>query len=181
MPVTPPPGPLRVTWNTRTEDPATRVLGLGGAEKVVVIGVEVPKPSSAFMATFGSPKLLALATGMLRVRSVVPDSSRLVGNGTTPLDGSNRAVMMPVTGEPSLLVAPGASTARGLLLPPPQAARNSDGRSAAAINRACIWIPFSWSFSAAILGRSNGRWQRPLNEKSPVTTACCAAPYAQEW
>src|SRR3546814_1185250 len=40
-------------------------------------GATVLHPSSALSATVGSPKLLGLATGMFRVRSVVPCSSRL--------------------------------------------------------------------------------------------------------
>src|SRR5690242_1141394 len=51
-PVTAPPGPLSVTSNMRTL-PASEAASIG-ALKVVDHGVDVPKPSSAFIATFGS-------------------------------------------------------------------------------------------------------------------------------
>ncbi len=54
MPVTPPPGPLSVTSNTRTLEPPTREVGSIGAENVVDHGAVVLKPSSAFNATCGS-------------------------------------------------------------------------------------------------------------------------------
>ena len=53
MPVTPPPGPDKVTWNTRTLLPATSVVERGGAENVLVIGATVLQPSSALSDTRG--------------------------------------------------------------------------------------------------------------------------------
>src|SRR5690606_22541347 len=76
----------------RTLSPATTAPGAIGTETVVDHGAIVPKPSSAFIATRGSRVSSGFATGILRVRSPVPDSSRSVGNGTTPLLGSNCAV-----------------------------------------------------------------------------------------
>src|SRR5690606_4582255 len=113
MPVTPPPGPVRVTSNTRTDWPATTLDGSGAADMLKVQGATVLQPSSALMATLGSPKLAGFATGGFSVRSVVPDSSRLFGSGITPAVGSKRAVMMPVTGLPSSLVGVSTGTALG--------------------------------------------------------------------
>src|SRR5690348_4957770 len=140
MPVTPPPGPVSVTWNTRTVPPGPGMMveGFGAVLNVVLHGAVVEKPSSAFIATFGSLRLFGLATGMFKVRSVVPDNSRLVGNGTTALVGSKRAVMTAVTGEPPLLLAP-ASDPCGALLPPPQADNRSDEeRARSKLSRVCM-------------------------------------------
>jgi hypothetical protein len=111
----------------------------GGSANVVLHGAVVLKPSRAFIATAGSPIFAGLATGMFKVRSVVPDSSKFVGNGTTAFAGSKRAVMTAVTGVPPLFVAGGAGTARELLLPPPQADSNNDDDSAnSKLSLACI-------------------------------------------
>jgi len=117
----------------------------GGALNVVLHGAVVLKPSSALSATCGSPMLVGSATGILSVRSVVPESSRFVGNGTTALVGSKRAVMTAVTGVPPLFVAGGAGCARELLLPPPQADSSKDDDSAKnKLSLACIMkIPVS--------------------------------------
>src|SRR3546814_15684089 len=80
MPITAPPGPLSRTWNMRTEPPGVTDAGAGAAEKLDDHGATVLQPSSALSATVGSPKLLGLATGIFRVKSVVPCSSRLFGD-----------------------------------------------------------------------------------------------------
>ena len=56
------------------------------------IGATVEKPSIAFKATCGSAKSSGSATGILMVPSVEPNSSKLLGNGITLLEGSNKAV-----------------------------------------------------------------------------------------
>src|SRR5512144_2208738 len=91
MPVTPPPGPVSVTSNMRTVSPGTSDVASSGMLNVVDQGATGLKPSSALIATLGSPKSVGSADGMLRVRSVLPVSSRLVGNGTTPTAGSKLA------------------------------------------------------------------------------------------
>src|SRR5512135_2595808 len=53
--VTPPPGPVSATSNSRTVWPPTTELGFGGTENVVLQGATVLNPSSAFIATAGSP------------------------------------------------------------------------------------------------------------------------------
>ncbi len=98
MPVTPPPGPLSETSNIRTVCPPTNVVGSIGCENVIDHGALVLKPSNAFNATWGSAKLFGLATGIFRVRSVLPVSSRLFGNGTTPSAGSKFATVWNGTG-----------------------------------------------------------------------------------
>src|SRR5487761_2707723 len=114
------------------------VAGFGAVLNVVLHGAVVEKPSSAFIATFGSLRLDGLATGMFSVRSVVPDSNRFVGNGTTALVGSKRAVITAVTGEPPLFVAP-VSDACGALPPPPQADSSSDEeRARSKLSRVCM-------------------------------------------
>ncbi|MGA9335770.1 MAG: hypothetical protein WBV39_15930, partial [Rudaea sp.] len=76
---------------------------------------------------------------MFKVRSVVPDSSKLVGNGTTLLVGSKRAVITAVTGDPLPLSEGPAPLARELLLPPPQADNSRDNDTAKSkLNLACI-------------------------------------------
>src|SRR6478735_7567496 len=104
---------------------------------------------------------------MFRVRSVVPDSSRLFGSGMTEAVGSKRAVMTPVTGVPLPLFAGGVATARGLLLPPPHAASSADDNASAKLFRACIGSFLGKSVDTRrprILGSSNARWQRGFNE-----------------
>ncbi len=91
MPVTPPPGPVSVTSNMRTLSPGTSDVASTGMLNVVDHGATGLKPSSALSATFGSPKSVGSAVGMLRVRSVLPLSSRLLGNGTMLLAGSKLA------------------------------------------------------------------------------------------
>ena len=125
MRVVPPPGPVSDTSKMRTVWPGTMLAVLGLALKLVDIGPVVLQPSSVPMATVGSPKLFGLATGGFRVRSVVPDNSKLLGSGNTALEGLKRAVRTPVTGEPSPLVGGGVGAARSLLLEPPQAASSS--------------------------------------------------------
>src|ERR1700759_2641764 len=100
MLVTPPPGPVSVTSNTRTLPfgPPVTELGFTGALNVVLHGATSLNPSSALSATCGSPRLVGSATGMFRVRSVVPDNRRLVGNGTVPVDGLKFAVITAVAG-----------------------------------------------------------------------------------
>ena len=168
--VTPPPGPVKVTSNTRTVPlwPPVMEEASGGSANVVLHGATSLKPSSAFRATAGSPKFAGLATGMFRVRSFVPDSSRLVGNGTTAFAGSKRAVMTAVTGVPPLLVAGGVATARELLLPPPQADNSNDDDSARSkLSRACMGeflLVIRERNDDRIIGSSNGRWQREFND-----------------
>src|SRR5690606_33897627 len=71
MPVTPPPGPVRVTSNTRTDWPGTIVAGFGAVGAIWnVQGATVLQPSSVLIAAVGSPKLFGLATGGFSVRSV---------------------------------------------------------------------------------------------------------------
>ena len=89
------------TSNSRTELPGTTVSGLTGSEKLNDHGATVLKPSSAFSATWGSLKSSGSATGMLMVRSSLPESSRLIGNGRMPSAGAKFAVMTSVVGEPS--------------------------------------------------------------------------------
>src|SRR5574337_2135341 len=140
MPVTPPPGPVRVTWNTRTVPPGPGMMveGFGAALNDVLHGALVLNPSSAFIATFGSPRFAGFATGMFKVRSLVPDSRRLVGNGTPELVGSKRAVITEVTGEPPLLDAP-ESVPCDALLPPPQADNSNDEeRARSKLSRVCM-------------------------------------------
>src|SRR5215813_11567607 len=123
MLVTPPPGPVRVTSNRRTLPfgPPVTEPAFTGALNVVLHGAVSLKPSSALSATCGSPMLVGSATGMLSVRSVVPDNRRLVGNGTTASAGLKFAVITAVAGVPPVFVAGGVATARELLLPPPHA------------------------------------------------------------
>ena len=78
--------------------PGTSVVASIGTLNVVDHGAVVLNPSSAFIATFGSLKSVGSATGILSVRSVVPSSSRLFGNGTTPFAGSNEATGWNGTG-----------------------------------------------------------------------------------
>src|SRR5690348_3256322 len=112
---------------------------------------------------------------MFKVRSVVPASNRLVGNGTTALVGSNRAVMTAVVGCPLPFVAGGALTARELLLPPPHADNSRDDDSARnKLRRVCIkkfLIVSRERNDVRIIGSSNGRWQRQINDLN--TFFCC--------
>src|SRR3546814_13321972 len=88
MPITAPPGPLSRTWNMRTEPPGVTDAGAGAAEKLDDHGATVLQPSSALSATVGSPVALGWATGMLRVRSVVPWRRRVLGQGMTAVVGA---------------------------------------------------------------------------------------------
>src|SRR6056297_80009 len=128
------------------------VAGSTGSEKVNVQGLTVLKPSSALRATCGPPKSVGSETGMLRVRSPLPDNSRLIGNGKTPLEGSKFAVITSVVGVPSGLSVGGAGTERGVLELPPQPARMLTTSASAGIRR--YFIRFSpRSLSSSVIFR----------------------------
>ena len=68
------------------------------ALNVVAHGAVVLNPSSAFIATFGSLKSVGSADRNVERQIGAAESSRLVGNGTTPADGSKLATAWNGTG-----------------------------------------------------------------------------------